>query len=102
MRAGPQHDVAALQVNSLGHAQSGLESEDPPPGEPKPLAPIDALLEKGKVLALNFPVGMNPGLARILGVMLKLDSQRAALQRIPQITADPKRTWRDLLFVCDE
>lgn len=77
-------------------------TEDPPPGDPKPLAPIDALLESGKVLALNFPVGMNPGLARILGVMLKLDFQRAVLQRIPQITADPKRTWRDLLFVCDE
>jgi TraM recognition site of TraD and TraG len=45
---------------------------------------------------------MNPGLARILGVMLKLDFQRAVLQRIPQITAQPKRTWRDLLFVCDE
>jgi hypothetical protein len=71
-------------------------------GEPKPLPPIDALLESGKVLALNFPVGMNPGLARILGVMLKLDFQRAILQRIPQITAHPQRTWRDLLFVCDE
>jgi len=77
-------------------------TDDPPPGEPKPLAPIDTLLESGKVLALNFPVGMNPGLARILGVMLKLDFQRAVLQRIPQITAQPKRTWRDLLFVCDE
>jgi hypothetical protein len=41
-------------------------------------------------------------LARILGVMLKLDFQRAILQRIPQITAHPERTWRDLLFVCDE
>src|SRR5213076_3353035 len=28
--------------------------------------------------------------------------QRAVLQRIPQITAQPKHTWRDLLFVCDE
>ena len=31
------------------------------------------------MLALNFPVGLNPGLARILGVMLKLDFQRAIL-----------------------
>src|SRR6185437_12495241 len=77
-------------------------TEDPPAGEPKPLAPIDTLLESGKVLALNFPVGMNPGLARILGVMLKLDFQRAILQRIPQITAQPASAWRDLLFVCDE
>jgi len=59
-------------------------------------------MEAGKVLALNFPVGMNPGLARILGVMLKLDFQRAVLQRIPQITAHPRQVWRDLLFVCDE
>jgi hypothetical protein len=77
-------------------------TEGPAPGEPTPLAPIDTLLESGKVLALNFPVGMNPGLARILGVMLKLDLQRAVLQRIPQISGHPKRTWRDLLFVCDE
>jgi hypothetical protein len=76
--------------------------EEPKPGEPKPLAPLESLLESGRVLALNFPVGLNPGLARILGVMLKLDFQRAILQRIPQITAHPERTWRDLLFVCDE
>lgn len=77
-------------------------AEEPAPGEPRPLAPLDALLETGHMLALNFPVGMNPGLARILGVMLKLDFQRAVLQRIPQMTARPSRVWRDLLFVCDE
>src|SRR5262249_31331957 len=76
--------------------------EEPKPGEPKPLAPLESLLESGRVLALNFPVGLNPGLARILGVMLKLDFQRAILQRIPQITARPDGVWRDLLFVCDE
>ncbi len=72
------------------------------PGDPEPLQPLDTLLDTGKVLALNFPVAMNPGLARIIGVMLKLDFQRAVLQRIPKMTADAKRTWRDLLFVCDE
>src|SRR6266511_1447346 len=64
-------------------------SAEPKPGEPKPLARLDTLLETGHVLALNFPVAMNPGLARILGVMLKLDFQRAVLQRIPRITAQP-------------
>ena len=54
------------------------------------------------VLALNFPVAMNPGLARIIGVMLKLDFQRAVLRRIPKMTAERSRVWRDLLFVCDE
>ena len=34
--------------------------------------------------------------------MLKLDFQRAVLQRIPKIGAQPDRVWRDLLVVCDE
>ena len=71
-------------------------------GEPSPLPPVDTLLDTGKVLALNFPVAANPGLARIIGVMLKLDFQRAVLQRIPRISAETDRHWRDLLFVCDE
>jgi hypothetical protein len=77
-------------------------TEEPKPGDPRPLPALPTLLESGHVLALNFPVGMNPGLARILGVMLKLDFQRAILQRIPQISAHPERPWRDILFVCDE
>ena len=71
-------------------------------GEPRPLEPIDKLLDDGRVIALNFPIAMNPGLARIIGVMLKLDFQRAVLQRIPKISAQPDRVWRDLMFVCDE
>jgi hypothetical protein len=77
-------------------------AEAPKPGEPTPLPPLEELLESGRVLALNFPVGLNPGLARALGVMLKLDFQRAVLQRLPKIAAHPKQVWRDLLFVCDE
>ena len=72
------------------------------PGDPVPLPPLEDLLESGHVLALNFPIAMNPGLARALGVLLKLDFQRAVLQRIPQMAAQPARVWRDLLFVCDE
>ena len=45
---------------------------------------------------------MNPGLSRALGVLLKLDFQRAVLQRIPKNAADPQKVWRDLLFVADE
>ena len=76
----------------------------PKPGQKRgtPLPPLDQLLESGKVLALNFPVGLNPGLARALGVMLKLDFQRAVLSRISRMSAAPDKTWRDLLFVCDE
>ena len=56
----------------------------PQPGEPQPLPPLEDLVEKGHVLGLNFPVALNPALARGLGVMLKLDFQRAVLSRIPQ------------------
>lgn len=72
------------------------------PGEPRPLPPLEDLLETGHVLGLNFPVAMNPALARGLGVMLKLDFQRAVLQRIPKIAASPAGPWRDVLFVADE
>ncbi len=74
----------------------------PGPGEPRPLPPLEDLLETGHVLGLNFPVALNPALARGLGVMLKLDFQRAVLQRIPQMGESPERSWRDLLFVADE
>jgi hypothetical protein len=66
------------------------------------LPPLEDLLETGHVLGLNFPVAMNPALARGLGVMLKLDFQRAVLHRIPKIAANPQAPWRDLLFVADE
>ena len=59
----------------------------PQPGEPRPLPPLEDFVEKGHVLGLNFPVALNPALARGLGVMLKLDFQRAVLNRIPKISA---------------
>ena len=68
----------------------------------KPLPPIATLLEQGKVVALNFPVSMNPGLARAIGVMLKMDFQRAVLNRIPQIAKNPSKQWRPIVFICDE
>jgi hypothetical protein len=68
----------------------------------KPLPSFSWLIETGKVCALNFPVGMNPGLARALGVMMKLDFERALLNRIPQMEAHPERHYRQVLFLCDE
>jgi hypothetical protein len=68
----------------------------------KPLPPIATLLEEGKIIGLNFPVSMNPGLARAIGVMLKMDFQRAVLNRIPLISGDPANVWRPILFICDE
>jgi hypothetical protein len=68
----------------------------------QPLPAIDALVEAGKVVALNFPAAMNPGLARILGTLLKLDFQRAVLTRIPKMPAAPSGAGRPVVFLCDE
>src|ERR1700737_3765454 len=45
---------------------------------------------------------MNAGLAKALGVMMKLDFERAVLNRIPQIEARPEHYFRQVLFLCDE
>jgi len=68
----------------------------------KPLPSFTWLIETGAVCALNFPVGMNPGLARALGVMMKLDFERAVLNRVPQMEAHPDRHFRQVFFLCDE
>src|ERR1700723_444537 len=51
----------------------------------KPLPSFGWLIEHGAVCALNFPIGMNAGLAKALGVMMKLDFERAVLNRVPKI-----------------
>jgi len=68
----------------------------------KPLPSFSWLIENGLVCALNFPIGMNPGLARAIGVMMKLDFQRAVLNRVPQMEAQRDRHFRQVLFLCDE
>jgi hypothetical protein len=68
----------------------------------KPLPSFSWLIENGKVCALNFPIGMNAGLARALGVMMKLDFERAVLNRIPLMEAHPNQHFRQVLFLCDE
>jgi hypothetical protein len=68
----------------------------------RPLPPFADLIEAGKVCALNFPVSLNPGLAKAIGVMMKLDFQRAVLNRIPKIEANPKQYFRQVFFICDE
>ena len=68
----------------------------------KPLPSFAWLIEHGQVCALNFPIGMNAGLANALGVMMKLDFQRAVLNRVPQMEAHPNEYFRQVLFLCDE
>jgi hypothetical protein len=67
-----------------------------------PLPPFAELIEQGTVVALNFPVSASPGLAKAIGTFMKQDFQRAVLGRIPRIEREPERTWREVLFLCDE
>jgi hypothetical protein len=68
----------------------------------KPLPSFHWLIENGAVCALNFPIGLNAGLAKALGVMMKLDFERAVLNRVPEMEAHPERYFRQVLFLCDE
>jgi TraM recognition site of TraD and TraG len=68
----------------------------------KPLPSFSWLIENGSLAALNFPIGMNAGLAKALGVMMKLDFERAVLNRVPKIEAHPDQYFRQVLFLCDE
>ena len=68
----------------------------------KPLPSFSWLIERGKVCALNFPIGLNAGLAKALGVMMKLDFERAVLNRVPEMEARPNEYFRQVLFLCDE
>ena len=68
----------------------------------RPLPSLSWLAENGRVCALNFPVAMNAGLAKALGVMLKLDFERAVLNRVPVMEKHPESYFRQVLFLCDE
>ena len=66
------------------------------------MSPLGELMEQGKVCGLNFPVAMNPGLAKAIGTMMKQDFQRAMMLRIPKMDAAPEQYFRPVVFVCDE
>jgi hypothetical protein len=66
------------------------------------MPPFDELIESGKVVGLNFPVALNPALAKTIGTMMKIDYQRAMLLRIPRMDAEPVKHYRPSVFICDE
>ena len=66
------------------------------------LPPLDHLIERGKVLALNMPAGTNPALARAIGVMLKNAWLQSLLRRPATMQAEPDRYVRTAVFICDE
>ncbi len=68
----------------------------------KPFPIFADLIEQGRVVALNFPASLNPGLAKTVGTLMKQDFQRAVLNRIPRMEREPARHWREVLFLCDE
>ena len=53
------------------------------------LPPLYELIEQGKVLALNMPAGINPALARAVGVMLKNAWLQALLMRPAKMKRSP-------------
>ena len=66
------------------------------------LPPLFKLIEQGKVLALNMPAGINPALARAVGVMLKNAWLQALLMRPAQMKHSPGQYFRPAVFICDE
>ena len=66
------------------------------------LPPLDQLIERGKVLALNMPAGTNPALARAIGVMLKNAWLQSLLRRPATMKREPGRYVRPAVFICDE
>ena len=66
------------------------------------LPPFEELIESGAVVGLNFPVALNPALAKTIGTMMKIDYQRAVQLRIPKMDAHPERHYRPTVFICDE
>jgi hypothetical protein len=66
------------------------------------LPPFDELIESGRVVGLNFPVALNPALAKTIGTMMKIDYQRAVMLRIPKMDVQPEKHFRPTVFICDE
>lgn len=66
------------------------------------LRPFDELIESGAVVGLNFPVALNPALAKTIGTMMKIDYQRAVQLRIPKMDRHPDQYFRPTVFICDE
>ena len=66
------------------------------------LPPFDDLIESGKVVGLNFPVALNPAVAKTVGTLMKVDYQRAVQLRIPKMSTEPARHFRPTVFICDE
>jgi hypothetical protein len=79
--------------------RNGTSTSDP---DGQVMPPFEELIEQGKVVGLNFPVALNPALAKTIGTMMKVDYQRAVQLRILKMDADPEQHFRPTVFICDE
>ena len=68
----------------------------------RPLPPLWNVIESGRVIALNMPVGASPALSRAVGVMLKNAWLQTLLKRPAEMKAQPGRYFRPAVFICDE
>ncbi len=78
----------------------GKPCADDPHG--RVLPPFEELIESGAVVGLNFPVALNPALAKTIGTLMKVDYQRAVQLRISKMEEHPERHFRPTVFICDE
>ena len=83
-----QNTAESRPTDTEGHIQPGLAAIALKDVD---LPPLDALIESGKVLALNMPAGTNPALARAVGVMLKNAWLQSLLRRPAQMKTEPDR-----------
>ena len=92
------------QVRSVFCPPKELYQGQPCSSDPrgKVLPPFEELIEIGKVVGLNFPVALNPVLAKTIGTMMKIDYQQAVQLRIPRMDAEPDKHFRPTVFICDE
>ncbi len=94
-----QNTAESRPADTEGHIQPGLAATAMKGVD---LPPLDELIERGTVLALNMPAGTNPALARAVGVMLKNAWLQSLLRRPAQMKAEPDRYVRPAVFICDE
>ena len=103
---GEDKKPPALDTKTNGKAgaapDAGLGNEADSTAIQRYLPPLDELIEAGRVLTLNMPVGANPALSRAIGVMLKNAWLQSLLRRPAEMKRSPGVYHRPAVFICDE
>jgi hypothetical protein len=74
-----------------------------PPADAITFPGFEAMLDDGRLVVLDMPDAQYGVLTTAIGMLLKLEFQRAALHRVARAAHDPHvNTQRNLCFVCDE